>query len=99
MEETATPPLRAPASPTSTPSFEGRAAWRTAIAGTIGLTFGSSVLTVFAFGTFRLLLDAGIPPRVANLVPAAIYNHCHERTSFVADWFADRLAQPSWTST
>jgi alpha-beta hydrolase superfamily lysophospholipase len=28
-----------------------------------------------------------------------IYNHCHERTSFVADWFADRLAQPSWTST
>lgn len=21
-----------------------------------------------------------------------IYNHCHERTSFVADWFADRLA-------
>jgi MFS family permease len=54
MEETATPPLRAPA---STPSFEGRAAWCTAIAGTIGLTFGPSVLTVFAFGTFIAPLE------------------------------------------
>lgn len=59
MEEITKPPLRTPTPgpPASAPPFEGRAAWRTAIAGTVGLTFGPSVLTVFAFGTFIAPLE------------------------------------------
>lgn len=50
---------------------------------------------LFGLDAQQPFLDAATADKTLRVWPDGdhtIYNHCHERTSFVADWFADKLA-------